>query len=103
MNVDDPELMYYVGQAILQCKAIGYNPTRFQMMLKRHGAVETLRVLLDSKDPSEGFGTLLMKRRTDLTAEAIALRPEWQHHFTKEQRDRARERLGESPHAIADI
>jgi len=87
---------------IEQCKTIGYNPTRLQNMLKRHGTIGTLRTLLDSIVPSDGFGTLLMKGRLDLTVESIALRPQWQQHFTKLQRDRARDRLKGTVHALDD-
>lgn len=95
--------MSFVEGTIEECKTIRYNPTRFKVMLKRHGAVGALSILLDAKEPSEGFKTLLEKRRLDLTAEAIALLPRWQHHFTKEQRDRARARLEGTPHALADV
>lgn len=103
MDTDDPRLMAFVEQTVEVCKQIDYNPTRFQVMLKQHGAVGALRILLDAKDPSDGFGTLLMKGRLDLTAEAIALRPEYQRHFTKAQRDRARHRLAGTPYALADV
>jgi hypothetical protein len=72
-------------------------------MLKQHGAISSLRMLLDSEVPSDGFGTLLLKKRLDLSAEAIALRPEWQRYFSREQRDRARERLAGTPFAIAEV
>ncbi len=103
MHTDDPGLRAFVDQTIEECKKVDYNPTRFQVMLKQHGAVGALRILLDAKDPSDGFGTLLMKGRLDLTAEAITLRPEWQRHFTKAQRDRARERLAGTVYALADL
>jgi len=103
MDTDDPSLMAFVEQTIEECKTIHYNPTRFRVMLKQHGAVGALRILLDVKDPSDGFSTLLMKKRLDLTAEAIALRPEWQRHFTKPQRDRARERLAGTVYALTDV
>ena len=103
MDIDDPRLLALVEQTIEECKRIDYNPTRFQVMLKQHGAVGALRILLEAKDPSDGFGTLLMKGRLDLTAEAIALRPECQRHFTKSQRDRARERLAGTTYPLADV
>lgn len=100
---DDPTLSAFVEKTIEECRKIGYNPTRFRVMLKQHGAVGALCILLDAKDPSDGYGTLLMKGHLDLTAEAIALRPEYQRHFTKAQRDRARERLAGTPYALADV
>lgn len=103
MQNDDPGLMSFVMHAVEECKGVGYNPSRFQVMLKQHGAVGALRILLDAENPSDGFGTLFLKGRPDLTAEAIALRPEWQRHFTKAQRDRARERLAGTPYAVADV
>ncbi|QYK47730.1 MAG: hypothetical protein KF838_13170 [Phycisphaeraceae bacterium] len=103
METDDPGLRSFTERAIEECKRIGYNPTRFQVMLKQHGAIGAFRTLLDANDPSDGFGTLLMKGRLDLSVESIALRPEWQRHFTKTQRDRARERLAGTPYALADV
>lgn len=94
MDTDDPRLMASMEQVIEECKTIKYNPARLQIMLKRRGAVGALRILLDAAEPSDGFGTLLMKGRMDLTAEAIALRPEWQRYFTKPQRDRGEGAIG---------
>lgn len=102
MNTDDPNLVAVVARAVDECRKIGYNPTRFQVMLKQHGAVGALSRLLDSPEVSEGFKKLFEMGRLDLSAEAIALRPEFQRHFTSEQLDRARKRLAGAVYARAE-
>jgi hypothetical protein len=44
---------------------------------------------------SEGFTQLWQRKRLDLTVEAQALRPQFAHLFTEEERDACRRRLAD--------
>lgn len=93
MDADELRFKHVLMDAVAQCQRLRYNPTRFVQMIQTRGAFEAVRTLLDAPGVSDGFGTLMMKGRLDLTVEHIATRPEWRHHFTAEQLARARERL----------
>lgn len=75
--------------------AIGRPPRRLLQSIGEVGAIETVRGLLDAPWPSETFADLWPNHQ-ELTVEAIALRPEFQHLFTAEQLETARRRLGRS-------
>lgn len=77
----------------LGAKAIGYNATRFLLMLREHGGLETAHRLMQSSQVSEGFTELWMRGRKDLTVEALVLRPEFAELFSDDERRRASERL----------
>jgi hypothetical protein len=72
---------------------LGYNATYFLSMLSELGPQETARRLVMATSPSDGFTTLLERKRLDLTVEAVILRPEFQELFTAEEVERARDRL----------
>jgi hypothetical protein len=75
-------------------KAAGYNATRFLVMIREHGGLETARRLLASSDVSYGFTELWMLGRQDLTVEALVLKPDYEPLFTAEELRRAGDRLG---------
>lgn len=75
-------------------KAIGYNATRFLMMLREHGSLETAHRLLAGSDISYGFTELWLLGRQDLTVEALVTRPEYGALFTPDELETARSRLG---------
>jgi len=77
-----------------RAKAIGYNATRFLIMVREHGGLDTAHRLLQSSDVSYGFAELWARGRQDLTVEALALKPEFQPLFSTAELDSARERLG---------
>lgn len=77
-----------------RAKAIGYNATRFLVMVREHGGLETAHRLLHSSDVSYGFAELWTRGRQDLTVEALALRPEFEGLFSIAELDTARARLG---------
>jgi hypothetical protein len=74
----------------------GYNATRFIKMIAELGGLETARLLLSARDPSEGFVTLVQSGRVDLTVEALALDPSYAPLFTDAQLESARRRVRES-------
>jgi hypothetical protein len=71
----------------------GYHATYFLRMLSEHGGVETARRLIGSSQPSDGFTTLYLKRRLDLTVEHLVLEEEFSSLFSVELTETARERL----------
>jgi hypothetical protein len=77
-----------------QAKAIGFNATRFLMMVREHGGLETAHRLLAGTEISCGFTELWMMGRHDLTVEALALRPEYAELFSSAELEAARTRLG---------
>lgn len=81
-----------LGSRRLQ-REIGYSPTRFRQMVDKHGGVGAVRLLLRSRDASDGFTTLWEARRLDTSCEAIALLPWYADLFTEEERRAARHRL----------
>jgi hypothetical protein len=73
----------------------GYNATRFLGMVVERGGLETARYLLHAPTVSEGYAALWERKRLDLTAEAMILRPEWQALFSDVERRIAVNRLRE--------
>lgn len=66
-----------------------YNPTRFNQMISEIGGVETAKKLIDKAmhkgDCSDGFRTLYMLNRLDLTMKDSVCKEEYQTLFSKEQ------------------
>lgn len=83
-----------------RAKAIGYNATRFLIMIREHGGLETAHRLLQSSEISYGFAELWARGRQDLTVEALALRPEFQQLFSTAELDTARARLADEQRNI---
>lgn len=102
MEPNEDRFRQVLLDAIAACEKFKYRPHRFREMIETRGAFAAIRDLLDAPEISDGFGTLAMNGRLDLSAEAIALRPEWQRHFTAEQRQTARRRLHGTPFALPD-
>jgi hypothetical protein len=74
-------------------RELGYNATRFLQMISQQGGVATAKQLLQDDRPQEGFTTLWMHHRLDLTVEAHVLQPEFSSLFTEAERQQARQRL----------
>ena len=70
-------------------KECRYNPTRFNQMLSQHGGVETAKRLIGSGiasgNPSDGYTTLYLCGRLDLTMDHSVCTPEYQSLFTSEE------------------
>jgi hypothetical protein len=73
----------------------GYVATRYLVMVREHGGLETARRLLEPGRIHDGFAELLVRGRKDLTVERLVLRPEFRELFTEEELREARDRLGE--------
>lgn len=65
-----------------RAQAIGYDPREFRRMIADLGGLETAKRLLQDRRPSDGFTTLMLKGRPDLTLETLVLEPQWQSLFT---------------------
>lgn len=76
-------------------KLLGYNASRYLMLVRERGAVGAAKQVLRPGPIPDGFVTLAhLHQRPDLTTEYTALLPEFQELFTEEELAVARERLG---------
>ena len=70
-------------------KECQYNPTRFNQMLAKYGAVETAKRLISNAMKtgivSDGFTTLYLCGRLDLTVEHSVCKEEYQSLFSPEE------------------
>ena len=66
-------------------KECGYNPTRFIQMLASRGGVQTAKDLISKRKISDGFTTLQMAGRLDLTMEASVVSPEYVELFSDDE------------------
>lgn len=66
-------------------RACNYNATYFLGMVSEHGGLEAAKRLLATETVSDGFGTLLLCCRLDLTVEAHVIKPEFAELFTPEE------------------
>ncbi len=76
--------------ALQDCK---YNAKYFLDMVTDYGGVAAARRLLATDTPSEGFATLWLCKRLDLTVEAHVIKPAFQPLFTLDEIAIARSRL----------
>lgn len=74
-------------------KECGYNATRFLQMIGVKGGLVTAKQLINKEGGTEGFTTLWMCHRLDLSVEAHVLKPEYRDLFTDEDRKMCRGRL----------
>lgn len=70
-------------------KECGYNPTRFHKMLAQYGGVATAKRLIENTlrtgRITDGYGTLLLCGRLDLTVEHSVCRPEYRPLYTEQE------------------
>ncbi len=73
-----------------------YSATRFHHMLVEYGGLETARILLHSRNVSEGYTALWQLGRLDLTVEAVIHdNPKWRALFTQTGLDTCGRRLSD--------
>ncbi len=85
---EDMENIY--SQARSRCN---YNATRFIVMIKQFGGVETAKRLLNNPSTQSGFTELCLCNCIELTMENLVLRPEYQILFEEHEIEEARRRL----------
>ena len=90
------ELQDKMLRAKKECK---YNPTRFNQMLAQYGGVETAKRLITSGmasgAASDGYTTLYLCGRLDLTMEDSVCKSEYRSLFSQEEIAYCRKLLGE--------
>ena len=80
---------------ILAKKECGYNATRFLQLLSSKGGVAAAKQLIRAPGGTEGFETLLMCGRLDLSVEAHVIKPEYSSLFAPEDIERCKSTLKE--------
>lgn len=85
-----------------ESRKIDYNPGFFWKMLNERGPVLTCKKLLEGGPDSlpDGFVTLLMKKRLDLSMEVIVLEPIFASLFDRTELATARKRLENAGYRI---
>ena len=78
----------------------GYNATRFLQMISDMGGLAAAKQLIHKEGGSDGFTTLWMCRRLDLSVEAHVLKPEYRELFTDDELKICRDRLEEYGYRI---
>ena len=86
------------GKTASARKEYRYNPTRFHQMMAEYGAVGTAKRLInkamETGCPSDGYTTLLLCGRPDLTMEASVCDPKYQLLFTDKEISYCKKLLG---------
>ncbi len=83
----------FLLDAVEQAKKLKYQPQYFIGMIGRKGAFQTVKDLVASSSPSEGFFRLRQKGRIDLTCEAIIVETKWRSYFDDDLLAIAEQRL----------
>jgi hypothetical protein len=94
------EFTNFLRDAVRQAEALKYNPTRFKGMIEADGGYETVKRILASGKPSDGFMKLWELGRLDLTCEAIIVESKWRQHFDDDLIERAERLLRDSRYAF---
>ncbi len=71
-----------------------YSATRFLEMLSNRGAKETVRFLLGTPNPSDGFTNMYLAGRLDLTLEWVVQDEPWRSFLTPAELRVAQSRTG---------
>ena len=50
-------------------RELGYNPTRFFQMVRQYGVYDSMKKLIAKREPAEGYITLLLNDRKELSIE----------------------------------
>jgi len=84
-----------VDNAIREMMSLGYKPQAFMTMKIKDGTVNSIKKLINSSTPPEGFTRLWELKRLDLSMEAIIQEEEWKDLFTDDERQKAKKRLND--------
>lgn len=88
----DEEFTAYLGGAVREAERLKYFPNYFKRDLAADGGFSTVKRILASGKPSEGFRKLWELGRLDLSCEAIIVETKWRRYFDDDLLERA-ERL----------
>lgn len=73
-----------------------YKATRFLEMLHNHRGIDTAKILINSKNVSDGYTALYQLGRLDLTVEALVYENnKWHELFTDDELEICKKRLVE--------
>lgn len=88
-----------------ECKTFKYFPTAFlNMVTSNEDIVEVTRRLIHKEGGTDGFATLFMNKRMDLSVEKIILEPKYRALFSQDDLRAAYDRLREYQYeALAQI
>ena len=89
-NIFHKEMLAIYRNAKQEC---GYNATRFLQMVANDGGLRTAKLLLATRDPSDGFTKLWECGRLDITVENLVLQAKYKDLFSAEEIIIAEERL----------
>lgn len=92
-NHEDEEFTKYLRDAVRQAEEHKYFPHRFKRMLDADGGYETVKRILASGKPSEGFTRLWELGKVDLTCEAIVVETKWRRYFDEDLLERSEKLL----------
>lgn len=86
--------------AVAECIKLGYRPTTFMQMLESDGAYIAASRLMASPRISEGFVKLALKKKLDLTVEALVLEKGWAPFFDAALVETAKKRLKQAGYQV---
>ncbi len=70
-----------------------YKASRFLQLVHDEGGVAAAKILINSKEPAEGYTELWQRKRLDLTVEALVQNTKWHSLFDTDEIERAKTRL----------
>lgn len=85
----DEEFTAYLGGAVREAERLKYFPNYFKRDLAAEGGFSTVKRILASGKPSEGFRKLWELGRLDLSCEAIIVETKWRRYFDDDLLERA--------------
>lgn len=94
------EFTAHLMEAVRKAEALGYRPTRFKAMLNADGGFETVKRILETGKPSEGFIRLHQLNHLNLTCEAIIVESKWRPYFGDDLLARSERLLRQSGYAF---
>jgi hypothetical protein len=90
------EFTAFLKEAVRIVEKEGYKPQRFKSMLDAYGGFETVKRILETGKPSEGFSRLFEMGHLNLTCEAIIVESKWRPHFDEDLLERTEKLLTRS-------
>lgn len=90
----------HLRSAVAEAEGLGYRPHRFKGMLNADGGYETVKRILASGKPSEGFTRLLELGQVNLTCEAIIVESRWRRYFDEDLLSRSENLLRQVGYAF---
>src|SRR5689334_512173 len=81
---EDEEFTAHLGNAVKEAERLKYYPNYFKRDLAADGGFRTVKRILASGKPSEGFRKLWELGRLDLSCEAIIVETRWRKYFDED-------------------